>query len=113
MDAIYRRDRATVAEVREDLPDAPSYSAVRTLLRILEDKGHVTHTEEGGRYVYRPTRPRTRAGHAALRRVLRTFYEGSVENVVAALLDISEDGLSEEEVRRLRRLIHKTRREGR
>jgi predicted transcriptional regulator len=113
MDVIYQRGRASVAEVRSDLPDPPSYSAVRTLLGILEGKGHLTHTKEGSRYVYLPTRPRTRAGRAALKRVLRTFYEGSVESAVAALLDISEDSLSEEEIRRLSQLIDKARREGR
>ncbi len=113
MDIVYRRGRATAAQVRGELPDAPSYSAVRTLLRILEGKGHLSHTNEGTRYVYLPTHPRKSAGRAALKRVLRTFYHGSVESAVAALLHVSEAGLSKEELRRLSQLIDKARREGR
>lgn len=113
VDIVYRRGRASAAEVREDLPNAPSYSSVRTLLSILEEKGHLKHVEEGGRYIYSPTRRRESVGRAALRRVLRTFYQGSVEKTMAALLDISESRLSAEEMKRLAKLIEEARKEGR
>ena len=113
MDVIYRRGRASVAEVVADIPDPPSYSAVRALLRILEDKGHLTHIQDGPRYVYLPARPRRRAGRAALKRVLQTFYDGSVEKAVAALLDASSPKLSSEEMARLARLVERARKEGR
>jgi len=109
MDTIYRKGRA--AEVREGLPDAPSYSAVRALLAILETKGYLRHVKEGARYIYLPTQARQRAGRAALRRVLRTFYDGSVEKTVAALLDVSASSLSSEEIDRLARLIEEARKE--
>lgn len=89
MDLIYQAGRATAAEVRAGLPEAPSDSAVRTLLRLLEEKGHLTHEEEGQKYVYRPTTPRRDAGRSALRHLVDTFFGGSVERVVAALLDES------------------------
>jgi len=113
IDIVYRRGRASAAEVREDLPEAPSYSSVRTLLSILEQKAHLKHVEEGGRYIYSPTRRRESVGRAALRRVLQTFYQGSVEKTMAALLDISESGLSAEEMKRLAKLIEEARKEGR
>jgi predicted transcriptional regulator len=113
MDVIYRRGRASVAEVVADIPDPPSYSAVRALLRILEDKGHLKHIQDGPRYVYLPARPRRRAGRAALKRVLQTFYDGSVEKAVAALLDASSPKLSPEEMARLARLVERARKEGR
>ena len=113
IDIVYRRGRASAAEVREDLPNAPSYSSVCTLLSILEQKGHLRHVEEGGRYVYSPTRRRENVGRAALRRVLQTFYQGSVEKTMAALLDISESRLSAEEMKRLAKLIEEARKEGR
>ena len=113
IDIVYRRGRASAAEVREDLPNAPSYSSVRTLLSILEQKGHLKHVEEGGRYIYSPTRRRGNVGRAALRRVLHTFYQGSVEKTMAALLDISESRLSVEEMKRLAKLIQEARKEGR
>ncbi len=86
---------------------------MRTLLSILEQKGHLTHVAEGGRYVYSPTRRRENVGRAALRRVLQTFYQGSVEKTMAALLDISESRLSAEEMKRLAKLIEEARKEGR
>jgi BlaI family penicillinase repressor len=113
MDIVYRRRRASAAEVRGELADAPSYSSVRTFLSILEQKGHLKHVEEGGRYVYSPTRRRRNAGRAALRRVLQTFYDGSVEQTMAALLDISESRLSPEDMKRLAELIEQARKEGR
>jgi len=113
VDIVYRRSRASAAQVREDLPDAPSYSSVRTFLSILEQKGHLKHVKEGNRYIYSPTRRRERVGRAALRRVLQTFYQGSVEKTMAALLDLSELQLSPEEMDRLAELIEQAREEGR
>jgi predicted transcriptional regulator len=113
VDIVYRQGRASAAEVSAELPDAPSYSSVRTFLTILERKGYLKHVEEGGRYIYLPTQPRAHVGRAALRRALQTFYGGSVEKAVAALLDISESRLSAEEMKRLARLIERARKEGR
>jgi predicted transcriptional regulator len=113
MDVIYRRGRASAAEVREQLADAPSYSSVRTLLRILENKGYLRHAREGLRYIYLPTQPRASAGGAALKRVLQTFYQGSVEKTVTALLEISDSHLSQQEMNRLARLVKQARKEGR
>ena len=113
MDAIYARGQATAAEVHEGLPDPPSYSAVRALLRVLEDKGHLTHTKRGARYLYRPTVPPQRAARSALKRVLKTFFDGSAERVVAALLDVSDTQLSPEELERLAELIDQAKKGGR
>ena len=113
MDVIYRLGRATAAEVLENLPDAPSYSAVRALLRVLEDKGHVKHAEDGPRYVYLPTVPREKARRSALRQLVNTFFDGSAEQAVAALLDLSSDRLSPDELERLAGVIASARKEGR
>jgi len=113
MEVIYREGRAAATEVLEKLPDPPSYSAVRALLRILEQKGHVRHVEEGNRYVYFPTVPADRARRSALRHLLQTFFQGSPEKAVAALLDMSRSELSESELDRLSRLIDQAREEGR
>ncbi len=113
MDIIYRLEEASAAEVMENLPDPPSYSAVRALLRILEDKDHLRHRQEGPRYVYRPTVPRETAKHSALKHVLSTFFEGSVTQAVAALLDLTQEDLSEAELERLARLIDQAHHEGR
>ena len=113
MDVVYRLGQASAAEVLAGLPDPPSYSAVRALLRILEDKAHLTHAEEGGKYVYAPTRPRDSAGKSALRRVLETFFDNSAEKAVAALLDRSDQAISPEELDRLARLIEQARKDGR
>src|SRR5262245_19674956 len=112
MDVIYARQEATAAEVLGDLPDPPSYSAVRALLRVLEDKGHLRHEEDGPRYVFVPTVPRERARQSALRQVLHTFFDGSTEQAVAALLDMRAK-LSDAELDRLSRLIADARKEGR
>ena len=112
MDVIYRAGRATAAEVLGQLADPPSYSAVRALLRVLEDKGHLRHEEDGPRYVFIPTVPRERALQSALRQLLHTFFDGSREQAVAALLD-SSTRLSDEELARLSRLIADARKEGR
>ncbi len=113
MDVIYRLGQATAAEVLDRLPEPPSYSAVRTLLRILEEKGHVRHEQDGPRYVYLPTVPRDSAKESALRHLLGTFFDNSAEAAVAALLDLKGDGLSEAELDRLSRLIDQARQQER
>ena len=113
MDAIYRRGRATAAEVLEDLPDPPSYSAVRAMLRVLEEKGHLRHEQQGPRYLFLPTVPREKARRSALRQLVRTFFDGSTEQTVAALLDLSASRLSDAELDRLSQLIDQARKEGR
>ena len=113
MDIIYQNGQATAAEVLERLPDPPSYSAVRAMLRVLEDKGHLRHEEQGPRYVYLPTLPRDKARSSALKQVVQTFFEGSTEQAVAALLGMSPVALSDEELDRLARLIDQARKEGR
>jgi predicted transcriptional regulator len=113
MDVIYRRGRATVAEVLDALPDPPSYSAVRAMLRILEEKGHLKHERDGLRYVFLPTVPREKARAAALRHLVRTFFDGSAEQAAAALLDLPDSKLSAETIERLRERIEQARKEGR
>lgn len=113
MDVIYRLGRATTAEVLERLPEAPGYSAVRALLRILEEKGHLEHEQDGPRYVYMPTVPREVAKESALSHLLRTFFDGSAEAAVAALLDLDSQQLTEEELDRLSQLIDQARQQGR
>ncbi len=113
MDIIYTLQEATVNQVLERLPSPPSYSAVRALLRVLEQKRHLVHRQDGPRYIYSPTLPRDRARRSALRHLLQTFFDDSTEDVVAALLDISEDNLRAEDYGRLLELIQKARKEGR
>jgi BlaI family penicillinase repressor len=113
MDVLYRDRQATAAEVLAALPDPPGYSAVRAMLRVLEKKGHVRHLVDGTRYVYVPTLARERASRPALAGVLETFFDGSTEKAVAALLELSPAGLSEEELDRLSKLIDQARMEGR
>jgi predicted transcriptional regulator len=113
MDVIYRLGRATAAEVRAQLPDPPGYSAVRALLRVLEEKGHLRHEADGPRYVFLPTISRERARRSALRQLLATFYDDSPEQVVATLLDVSAARLTDAEFDRLAELIDEARREGR
>ncbi|HLJ50356.1 MAG TPA: BlaI/MecI/CopY family transcriptional regulator [Bryobacteraceae bacterium] len=113
MDVIYRRGRATAAEVHEALPDRPSYSAIRAKLRILEEKGHLKHVEESLRYVYVPTLAPERAKRSALRHLVDTFFNGSAEQVMAALLDRSAVTLSKEDLDRMAELIEKAKTEGR
>lgn len=105
MDILYRDGKATAAEVRSSLPEPPSYSAVRAMLRILEDKGHIRHEEDGPRYVYMPIVTRDKAKRSALRHVLNTFFDGSASQVLAALFEMSPRDLDEKELARLRRLI--------
>jgi len=111
MDIVYRGGRVTAAEVNERLPDPPSYSAARTLLRILEEKGHLRHEQDGTRYVYLPVVAKQSARRSALRDVVETFFDGSAEKVVAALLDRAD--LSDGELERLSALIDEARKEGR
>jgi predicted transcriptional regulator len=113
MDIIYRRGRASVSEVLEEMPDPPSYSSARATMGILESKGHLKHEKEGPRYVYSPTVSRRKASSSAVRQLLSTFFDGSVERAVAALLSASESELSDEELDRLARLIRDARKEGR
>jgi predicted transcriptional regulator len=113
MEVIYTHGRATAAEVRENLPDPPSYSAVRAMLRILEDKGHLYHENDGPRYVFLPTTPREQASETALRGIVHTFFGGSPENAVAALLDLGDDDLDSEALERIAERIAQARREGR
>ena len=113
LDVLYRAGRATAADVQEALPNAPSYSAVRTLLRILEDKGHVRHEQDGARYVYMPTVERDRAKKSALRHMVHTFFDGSATQAIAALIDEDSKRLSDEDWDRLRDLIDRARTEGR
>jgi BlaI family penicillinase repressor len=112
LDVLYKAGRATAADVQGAIPDAPSYSAVRTLLRILEDKGHVRHDQDGARYVYMPTVERDRAKKSALRHMLNTFFEGSATQAIAALLDEDSKRLSGEDLDRLKRMIERARKEG-
>ena len=113
MDIVYARGKATVAEIHDAIPDRPSYSAVRALMRILEEKGHLRHKRVGNRYVYLPTRSRRDASRSAVRRLLETFFDGSTEQAVAALLEVSETPPSDKELDRLATLIEEARREGR
>jgi len=105
MDILFRRGRATAAEVLKDLPDPPSYSAVRAMLRILEEKGHVRHEHDAARYVFIPTIRRDAAKRSALRHVINTFFEGSASQVMAALVEMSGRGLDQDELARLRQVI--------
>ena len=112
MDVLYRSGRATAAEVMQELPGEPSSSTVRTQLRVLESKGHVRHEEEGLRYVYTPLVSRNAARKSALRHVVDTFFDGSTEKAVAALLGGEAARLNDEELRRIADLIGKARKDG-
>ena len=113
MDIIYREGQATAADVLKALPDPPGYSAVRAMLRILEGKGHLRHEQQGPRYVFLPTVPREQARRSALKQLVHTFFDGSTEQAVAALLDLSSRKLSDAELDRLARVIARAREEGR
>jgi BlaI family penicillinase repressor len=112
MDILYKRGRATAGEVMEDLPGDPHYSTVRTQLRVLEGKGHVTHEEHGLRYIYMAAVPRRAARKSALRHLVDTFFDGSAEQVVAAVLGGEGSKVSEEELDRIAELVAKARKEG-
>lgn len=109
MNVLFRQGKSSAAQVRSELPNAPSYSAVRAHLRILEEKGHVTHEQDGPRYVYRPTIAKERAKRSALRHLVDTFFNGSNEQVMAALLDESASDLSDDDLDRLAQLIDSAR----
>jgi BlaI family penicillinase repressor len=112
MEILYQRGKASASEVREAMEDAPGYSAVRAMLRVLEEKGHVKHQEEGLKYVYVPVVAREKAKRSAVKHVLDTFFAGSPEQIVAALLDVSAARLTREELDRMSELIDKAKREG-
>jgi len=113
LDVLYSRGPSSAAEVQAGLPDSPSYSAVRALLRILEEKGHAKHEEQGARYIYAPTFSRDKARRSALIHLVKTFFNGSPEQAMTALLDVSARNLSCEELDRMAELIEKARQEGR
>jgi predicted transcriptional regulator len=113
MDIVYQRGRATAADVLQGLSDPPSYSAVRALLRILEDKGHLRHEQDGSAYVYLPTVSRDVASRSAVKHLLQTFFGGSAERAMAALLDESKSKLSQDELGRIAQLIAAAKKEGR
>lgn len=112
MEILYQGGKASASEVRAAMDDAPGYSAVRALLRVLEDKGHVKHQAEGLRYVYVPVVAREKAKRAAVKHVLDTFFNGSPEQIVAALLDVSSPALTRDELDRMAQMIEKARKEG-
>lgn len=113
MDVIYSRGQATAAEVQENMPDPPSYSAVRAMLRLLEEKGYLKHEQDGPRYLFKPTLAREKARKSALKQMLETFFDGSTEQAVAALLNLSKSKLSQEELDRLSSMIETAKKEGR
>lgn len=113
MDILYQRGRATAAEVHAALPKAPGYSAVRAMLRVLEEKGHIRHEEKDLRYVFFPTVPREQARRSAAAHLLETFFEGSAAQAVATLLDVSARELNAQDLDRLSKLIEDARKEGR
>jgi predicted transcriptional regulator len=112
LDAVYQLGEASVAEVLAKLADPPSYSAVRTMIRMLETKGLLRHRQTGTKYVYRPTRSRESASRSALTHVMQTFFGGSATDAVAAILDVSASKLTDDDLQRLELLIDQARREG-
>ena len=113
MDLLYERERASVQEVMEGIADPPSYSAVRAMLRTLEEKGRVTHIEDGRAYIYQPTIRKDTARQGALTHLLKTFFDGSTEKAVAALLDLKGPRLSQAELDRVAVLVDQAKKEGR
>ena len=112
VDALYKLGRASAADIRAEIPDPPSYSAVRALLRILEDKGHVRHEQDGPRYVYVPTIARDSAKRSAMRHLVQTFFDGSAAQAMSALIDTSSVRLTQSELDRLEQLIDQARKQG-
>jgi BlaI family transcriptional regulator, penicillinase repressor len=112
LEILYQRGKAAASEVREAMEDAPSYSAVRTLLGVLEEKGHIKHRAEGLKYVYTPVIGREKAKRTAVKHLLDTYFNGSPEQIVAALLDVSSTELTREELDRMTEMIEKAKREG-
>lgn len=113
LDALYKLGKASAAEIREQLPDPPTYTAIRTLLSILEKKGHVRHMSDGTRYIYEPSVARVEMGRRALDSLLKTFFDNSVEQAVAAMLTRKDADVPREDLERLSRLIDKAKKEGR
>ena len=113
MDFLYQRGRASVGDVMDGIPEPPSYSAVRAMLRTLEDKGHVTHVEDGRAYIYEPRVQKDAARQGALSHLLKTFFDGSTEKAVAALLDLKGPQLSPDELDRVAQLVNQAKLEGR
>jgi BlaI family transcriptional regulator, penicillinase repressor len=113
MDVLYERGKASAAEVLDAMPDPPSYSAVRAMLRVLEEKGHALHEQDGARYIYAPAVPREAARESALQRLVQTFFGGSTEQAVAALIDMSREQLDDAQLRRMSKMIEQARKEGR
>ena len=113
MDVLHARGQATAAEVLAAIPDPPGYSAVRALLRILEEKQHVKHRQDGPRYVYLPRVSRETARRSALKRMVATFFQGSVPQTMAALLETADTKLSDDDLKRLEQIINQARKEGR
>ncbi len=111
MDALFQRGRATAADILGAIPSPPSYSAVRAMLRVLEEKGHVRHEKDGPRYVFIPTVARERAKKSAIQHMMNTFFEGSASQTVAALLDVSARRLTDDELDRMETLIDEARKE--
>jgi BlaI family transcriptional regulator, penicillinase repressor len=109
MDVVFRKGRATAAEVHAELPDAPTYSAVRGMLRLLEEKGYLRHEQDGPRYVYLPTAEPAEVSQSALRHLLRTFFGGSRTSAMAALLDLNDVPLTDRDYQRLARLLEQAR----
>lgn len=109
MEIIHRRGRANAAEVHGDLPDPPTYTSVRGMLRILEEKGYLRHEQDGPRYVYFPTADRRRVGHSALKHLVRTFFDGSASSAVAAMADIYEKDLQDGDIEKLQRMLDRVR----
>jgi predicted transcriptional regulator len=112
MDVLYQRGKASASEVREGIADAPGYSAVRAMLRVLETKGHVKHQAEGLKYVYVPVVNREKAKRSAVKHVMETFFNGSPEQIVAALLDVASTRLTPGELDRMSEMIEKAKKEG-
>jgi predicted transcriptional regulator len=112
MDILYQRGKASASEVREAMEAAPGYSAVRAMLRVLEEKGHVKHLAEGLKYVYVPVVARDKAKRSAVKHVMETFFNGSAEQIVAALLDVSSTRLTREELDRMSEMIEAAKKEG-
>jgi len=112
MDILYQRGKASASEVREAMEAAPGYSAVRAMLRVLEEKGHVRHQAEGLKYVYVPTVARDKAKRSAVKHVMETFFNGSAEQIVAALLDVASTQLTRGELDRMSEMIEKAKKEG-
>ena len=113
MDIIYQRGQATAAEVLQNLPNPPGYSAVRAMLRLLEEKGYLKHEQDGPRYLFKPTLAREKARKSAMKQMLETFFDGSTEQAVAALLNLSKSKLGKEELDRLSQMIETAKKEGR